>query len=1634
MKPVHIYEKLRYLVPSELESRLRGAKIYTFEHKGWSEEAKREGLFLDLSRIEWIDIGALVQTVLLSEAARRDGIDVTVALPLARARRSEEFWARHNSQYAPAVYSRIARRAAASDFLKYLRVTSALQADHLGEHSGRVIILDDFDPSAFELAEEEEVERYSNTEKVDAVAESEDINLLYQYIFPLTWFSSADPTAFAPMVSFLSAVIGEAKRGIDAVDAAAISNVILYELVENVVEHSGTGSRALVAAWARPETCPPRPSNCLPAERAYICWLLEKNTSLVDLIVGDSGEGIPKKLRKAFRDARSRGEVVPDNAAGESANVMLWSFERWSTSKDATSLRGTRGLYRVDRIVRKYQGIITARAENQFVGWDHGGLSFDEKLFNSEGLARIPGTVLRLRVPPLRETYPSRMSNSERQEELALETLRLGVVEDEGMNVRALHYLKTALSRVDSTHERCFIGVFEGGTERREAIEKALRQAVEMRHPGSLILFGLPGGWEFIDNAIDSVNAEHERTHRYVESFTHQHFQIWDPVLVIGPQGQAEWVGATETEQEVLNLLLRDGPLTDHRLRTILPETDKRLSFLAALRNDTHLIGLRPDHSLELRIGLPAVARHISASLRAHVARSGPGVVTNGYFRAPSLHRMRKWLDVPQILQQTCGADLAMLAVSLFIQEHECWAGPQKADFMLGDTSTASKHLRTLSSCLGIDRSETISAETGIPVAPTVRVIQPDARVLLYMDVIASGETVERYVRLVLRGAAHPIAVACLFDVRETRDPAIEIWGIKVPIIALTHIPLIADHAPAETSFTNINPVTRRPEQYNEPTTERLNDASYPIGREALNELIIKHNALQFNHIGRPIGRHFTFYVDANKLLDETLVFQIFNSEINAWINHSETYVPESSAEKLEIWHPAQEPRTSATARYFAEELASQRKDTAVLVRTIHREPAHGLWYFGSQESPARFPNVVVLDWGSLTGTTVMQMLRVAAEAGVQRILVAVLLSQLPIEEERFLRSLKSLRVPYKPGSESDVDFLPGFIGPEDHQETNGGPSAERLVDVKVVFLSRFPITAYDRHECPVCQQLSRLSQEHYPTALLSDFAAMQERRLRLRPREEALRFSPANLDGQPFDGAFLIRMARFREELASALVSTSKRQSVLEHISQIVAGMQDPERSRLDDALALISFLSVESQWLRRPPLHFNILRRAIASLCLAVAMDTRRSETDRLNAVTLLRTSSKKLFAEQLPSLFRSMMGSERLHLQLLYDAFTYVMRPYHQAPAVFEPLRNALRDIEEGITGGSLLSGGPQPNSIAETVHTLRVRAEAELAIAGVRLDTPPHCWAQLRLRFNPENYRKHDSVPTSILFMQPGPERAAVDNAIKDGSGSLPVNVLGWLKSLADYWTSCCEFLDYEILPLLTRLRSILLSDDGRSALGEDSVIQLVEYLDKLHASNIPLAESSFSQLVARIRRDPSTVLSRDMWQRYKATVSWFRDILLRSQGDTEGGSRLIRFLQSAPAPLALTVTSVYDTFRDRLPSNHTIDGLAELRDVDVKVFCTEKLLRESIMAVLDNIISHTVNPTAGVHIWVSAAIHGREVWLRISNNLTRPSYPEGVGLSLIAARLTAFGASLEREPRPKDPQLSYEVRLHFVQGE
>src|SRR5205807_4667618 len=138
--------------------------------------------------------------------------------------------------------------------------------------------------------------------------------------------------------------------------------------------------------------------------------------------------------------------------------------------------------------------------------------------------------------------------------------------------------------------------------------------------------------------AIESVNFEHERKKRGTESAKAQHFEVWDPVLVIGPQGQFGWVGANKSLKKVLHALLTSdhGVVGGEILKTLVPNAALRASTLKYLRSDPNLVRFKDeDQAIELLVTGSEIIAFTLKTVKGYLSQPGSpeGIITGGILR-----------------------------------------------------------------------------------------------------------------------------------------------------------------------------------------------------------------------------------------------------------------------------------------------------------------------------------------------------------------------------------------------------------------------------------------------------------------------------------------------------------------------------------------------------------------------------------------------------------------------------------------------------------------------------------------------------------------------------------------------------------------------------------------------------------------------------------------------------------------------------------------------------------------------------------------------------------------------------------------------------------------------------------------
>src|SRR5262249_47198521 len=143
---------------------------------------------------------------------------------------------------------------------------------------------------------------------------------------------------------FLRHVLGHKDRGILGLDADALTNVLFYEIIDNVYLHAQR-THCLVAAWCRPDSLRVSADEYHKEEAGFFeQWIAENRLAFLDIAIADSGSGILSALGKAFDDHAPHHEGVPAQVRSRDESILFWALSRWSTSLLGVggSRRGTR--------------------------------------------------------------------------------------------------------------------------------------------------------------------------------------------------------------------------------------------------------------------------------------------------------------------------------------------------------------------------------------------------------------------------------------------------------------------------------------------------------------------------------------------------------------------------------------------------------------------------------------------------------------------------------------------------------------------------------------------------------------------------------------------------------------------------------------------------------------------------------------------------------------------------------------------------------------------------------------------------------------------------------------------------------------------------------------------------------------------------------------------------------------------------------------------------------------------------------------------------------------------------------------------------------------------------------------------
>lgn len=1553
-----------YRLPATLTvhawERLVGASDAPFTANGtWSAEVREEGLHLDLSGVEFAYFDVLARVLLVLDAAVRDGVPARVVLPTA---------------FGPddVITARQARaRGAAKAFMRDVGFLDALQPPH-------------WPTGAVEISESE-----SDPHKLAEVQAARGGQVLVddeppirqRRIVPLHWVHRRDDAGLGSAEYFSAVVARLSELGLSRTDARAITYGVLTELVTNVEKHAmvppGDSPPALVAAVLVDDDLFASRYDELSTAASIMADSYDAGSrgSTLQLLVGDSGTGLVPRL--APRLTSSAGHDWPAPAR----EAIMRAFDRWSAPPTAgLQRRETHGLWRVDRLVRSYQGAIVVHSAGTWAGRVHLGtdaVDVEEPTVTAVLPGTLVETILRLGDSSSRKLHMTWTGRSAVGQDARLDVVACSFDPEHGLgdNDRArlddaarLAHENPAVVGVVATIPVRQEGMHLTENAMQTALTRALDAASSITHPVAVVLVFPDADPRLLDLSVSGINADEERGWS-----AGQGDRTRSPILVLGAAGPPLWCGGATFLCAMLRALTEaGGALSWDQVRLHWtaaggdPDTMRR-----ELAEHPRLV-TATDTEVVLRISAADTVQVLAESAREQLAsridQGGAGVDT-GYFRTPTLRLTTRWIDGARLVETTVGNDLAALLLARRVEEHVRLDPSINHTVVVARTAMTSTHLAgQFSECLDLGgRYYTMPGELDLDGIPVSEQVPPHASVILCAGVISTENTARRAAAAIVSEQAVPVAIACVVDGRVRGGP-IRIFNRDIPVLSL--VTADVEPRPARASVpVDIDPLLRRPLTGNDTPWDRA-----PIPERTLLEWCSTDvDSLRLGHVERmPRMRHFSAYLRLDRLLGKksiagqlaTAVRTTVQDVRRQWQVDTDSGTDRGTGHlrSSEIWHPGSRDDYAGRLARLVRDVLVEDGVEVVGLRSIPREVAGKRWTFPtSLDEPNLGGTVVVVDWGALSSISVQQMMRLAAEAGATAILALILLDQLEGQDSDALRAISAMRA-----RRSGVD--------------------SHVVPAEVRFLARSSIGGLPTPGCSLCETRDRY--EDYsrsaPRALREQALKLREY-TRLRSREELFGLPAGDLFNVPVRGHDMADYLRWRGLLQRALGVTAARQQVLDHLDALAT---EPDAATEWTGHNLVRLTAAEQQWLKLPPLRFATARDLLADICVKLLrQSSAKPPWLRVQAVMVMALAQPDRFVTLMPELIVRVADEPVLVCQMLLECHRLVRKPLLDSPVEVTDLRMSLIRARDRFEAMRRERETDQVSQYLDVLKDL-------LAVVQHKTRQQPRgrqeAWDLLREDLM--RYVESHSMEAAVLRVRDFVEDLPVAPPQSERSK----------EALSD-WDQCRTQLSERALNNLPALTGILSGDYVSDRLGKEDQQRLLAVVRDDSLGRLHDVRDRLHDLVRR-PWEPADAEWLESRRHLLDELKWWHRMFMATHLEGDTAALVVQLVSSAPAdPYEHISALVNDPPVEQVEAEDRHAG-------EVRVFCPGPLLDNVLAHVMENVRHHALRG-AVPRVWIGCTTHHDRLDIVIKNSGTHPGSSSGRGLRSLDEKLRPFGASV-----------------------
>ena len=1368
--PFHLLKGIQYLTQNELEKHIKKSKVISMN--GWNKEINKDvGIFIDLSQLRWVNIGALVQLTLLIERAKKDDIQTYIALPLIKAKDGEVEASKlqlqnyrlkelslkknliemtsqdnklvnDNSKNRQATQGAInktdnekddlvkaikstktkiknikfkienieegrgkidllsVKRKKTNNFLKVLQFPEAVKCMHIDNGidikltEQYVFISDQINEDSF----------YNSFESKNQLNQIDSSAIKYKVLFPLKWITQTETEFNKYFSQEMRELLVDSKKGIDLIDIASLENVIFTELLKNVKEHAGKDtSHALMAVGLLPTSILSTKkinnkkeidivySNDL--EKEYVDWInLHGIKHYIEIYFGDSGIGIINdEIKKAYKSVLNHPEAISDY------KTLKWTFGKWSTRKIDDEIRGTKGLYRIKRIVDKYKGNFLIRTGNLYGGYERGG--------NNNSIWREVknpyfqyGTTIQIKLCPHTEVAKL---NFQLVDNNKVKPWKLLLYRDEAESKEeSLKELSRWLNKeIVSLNDENTICILDIDFDMLNKVDKKLESIfVELsknkaKDDGLIIYLPQDRGSDTLLGIIDSIqntiicdNAELLEQ----EAQEKKHEEVYDPIIVIGKGANKGWFGGDKKIINILNeisTLDKCQPLDELNSYKIL-DINEQGSVKMYLESTVNLISQKKDGEIVLSFSNIKDAFRTEAEKFLLSCKDSQHVIT------PKLEIREDWCNVQEKLKKEY---IEKFSIAMYMEASEKLYMLMQEDRMKqvlsNDISLSNvRFFIDHKQQLGLAEEFAKNAKNNnsiysvfdnidMKLPRRVQLFKKDELVVILTTIVSSAETIRDMIKQILRDEAQPLFVVTIANYY---NDTVITWDKPTPIVALSWND---GYKKPETAIC-ASPHGKDSMKYikvNYGGYEDLSDGD--IEKEVrldktIREHIINTDSLHYGHIGKFNKRHFAFYLNKETLLNtkRTAVNKKYKTKeaiFEQYYNGIKIWREDKKIDKFYLYYPKLNKDPEGIFDDCIAYIKNQFQDS---IESIYS------WDSDNPETITH-ANIVYIDFGSLTGSTIDTLF--SSIKNTEHIHISLLFSQISDKKRNFYSNIESINVP-----RSSKTL---FVEDEEGIEKN-------LATVNINYIYRLPLEHYNVSTCPICEHRNNLDKYNIGDPYIEKYYTKRKDILEIVERRK-IKGKPIDFYGKEQDAShklssdFIMKLYELKLLIECATKYTKCRLRFYSYICSIYDNKEEEAKNINSDMYALLYYLSYELHWVRKEPLRFKKFKKPLSEIALYIAtLDPVKAKKEwklendfainvlvrhKYAAISVLRASNKNEFCQNIYKIFKnSILKDKQISNSLLQNIVLHIsslhINSYNESSIYFEKIHEELEKI--------------------------------------------------------------------------------------------------------------------------------------------------------------------------------------------------------------------------------------------------------------------------------------------------------------------------------------------------------------------